>query len=122
MAINKAKLKTLTRLSDRGFDTHKKILAIDMRAARNHGLDDDIGGIIDLQDAIKAHREIAYLCDGSDAKPRERRDSMCRKGETIEVNSREELKKLIDEIPEGTVYSITMEVVLTNEQDQRKTE
>ena len=70
MAINKIKLKTLTRLSDKGFDTHKKILAIDMRAARNHGLDDDIGGIIDLQDAIKAHREIAYLCDGSDAKPR----------------------------------------------------
>ena len=31
-----------------------------------------------------------------------------------------ELKKIIDEIPEGTVYSITMEVVLTNEQDQRK--
>ena len=25
--------------------------------------------------------------------------------ETIEVNSPEELKKLIDEIPEGTVYS-----------------
>ena len=72
MAINKAKLKTLTRLCDKGFDTHKKILAIDMRAARDHGLDDDIGGIIDLQDAIKAHREIAYLCDGSDAKPAQR--------------------------------------------------
>ena len=42
MAINKTKLKTLTRLSDRGFDTHKKILAIDMRAARDNGLDDDI--------------------------------------------------------------------------------
>ena len=48
---------------------------------------------------------------------------MCRKeGETIEVARREELKKIIDEIPEGTVYSITMEVILTNEQDQRKTE
>ena len=40
--------------------------------------------------------------------------------ETIEVNCPEEMTKLIDEIPEGTVYSITMEVVLTNEQDQRK--
>lgn len=47
---------------------------------------------------------------------------MCRKEcETIEVASREELKKIIDEIPEGTVYSIMMEVVLTNEQDQRET-
>ena len=47
----------------------KKILAIDMRAARDNGLDDDISGILDLQDAIKGHREIAYLCDGSDVKP-----------------------------------------------------
>ena len=68
MAVNKVKLRTLTRLSDKGFDTQKKILAIDMRAARNNGLDDDIGGIIDLQDAIRAHREIAYLCDGMDTK------------------------------------------------------
>ena len=37
--------------------------------------------------------------------------------ETIAVRSREELKKLIDEIPEGTVYSLQLEVVLTNEQD-----
>ena len=42
--------------------------------------------------------------------------------ETIEVNCPEEMKKLIDEIPEGTVYSITMEVVLTNEQDHGKSE
>ena len=47
---------------------------------------------------------------------------MCKKeSATIEVASREELKKIIDEIPEGTVYSITMEVVLTNEHDQGKT-
>ena len=42
--------------------------------------------------------------------------------ETIEVNSPEELKKLIDEIPEGTVYSLHMEVVLTNEQSDGKSE
>lgn len=70
MAINKTKLKTLNRLSDQGFDTQKKIMAIDMRAARDNGLADDIGGIIDLQDAIRAHREIAYLCDGEDPKTR----------------------------------------------------
>ena len=68
MAVDKKKIKTLTRLSDKGFDTHKKILAIDMRAARDNGLDDDIGGILDLQDAIRAHKEIEYLCEGSDAK------------------------------------------------------
>ena len=68
MALNKMRIRTLTRLSDKGFDTHKKILAIDMRAARDNGLEDDIGGIIDLQDAIRAHKEIEYLCEGSDAK------------------------------------------------------
>ncbi len=36
--------------------------------------------------------------------------------ETIGIDGPEELKKLIDEIPEGTVYSLQMEVVLTNEQ------
>ena len=45
-----------------------------------------------------------------------------KKRETIEVSSREELKKIIDEIPEGTVYSITMEVVLTNEQSDGESE
>ena len=70
MAVNKAKLKTLNRLSDQGFDTQKKIMFIDMRVARDHGFADDLGGIIDLQDAIRAHREIAYLCDGEDLKPR----------------------------------------------------
>ena len=48
---------------------------------------------------------------------------MCRKeGEMIEVASREELKKIIDEIPEGTVYSLDMEVVLTNEQSDGNSE
>lgn len=42
--------------------------------------------------------------------------------ETIEVKGPEELKKLIDEIPEGTVYSLQMEVVLTNEQSDGKSE
>ena len=48
---------------------------------------------------------------------------MCKKErETIEVASREELKKIIDEIPEGTVYSLDMEVVLTNEQSDGNSE
>ena len=42
--------------------------------------------------------------------------------ETIEINSSEELKKLIDEIPEGTVYSLHMEVVMTNEQSDGESE
>ena len=48
---------------------------------------------------------------------------MCKnERETIEVSGREELKKIIDEIPEGTVYSITMEVVVTGEQEHGKAE
>ena len=48
---------------------------------------------------------------------------MCEKQpKTIEVRSKKEIRKLINEIPEGTVYSLQMEVVLTNEQGQRETE
>ena len=42
--------------------------------------------------------------------------------ETIEIESLEELKELIDEIPEGTVYSLQMEVVLSNEQSDGESE
>ncbi len=42
--------------------------------------------------------------------------------ETIDIDGPEELKKLIDEILEGTVYSLQMEVVVTDEQDHGKPE
>ena len=43
---------------------------------------------------------------------------MCEKQpEMIEVSNKEELRKLISEIPEGTVYSLRIETVMGGGQD-----
>jgi hypothetical protein len=56
----------------KGFDTEKKVNAIDMQVAFDNGLADEIGGILALQKAIKAHTVYAFLMDGSDSKPEKR--------------------------------------------------
>ena len=66
MTVNRTKLKTLNRLCEKRFDTAKKISAIDMRTAHENDLDDELGGILALQDAIRERRELAWLCDGKD--------------------------------------------------------
>ena len=68
MAVNKMKLKTLNRLCEKGFDTAKKISTIEIEDAYENDLGDKLGGIVALKKAIKAHTELAWLCDGSDAK------------------------------------------------------
>ena len=44
---------------------------------------------------------------------------MCKKErETIEVASREELRKLVDQLPDGTIYSIDIEEVISDGQEK----
>jgi hypothetical protein len=40
--------------------------------------------------------------------------------EEIAVNSLDELKELIEEIPEGTVYSLSIEEVMSHAEEERK--
>ena len=71
MAADKSKLKTLNKLTDEGFDTEKKITSIDMKIAYDHGLSGEIGVILELQEAIRDRKVIAYLCNAlDDAKQR----------------------------------------------------
>ena len=71
MTADKSKLKTLNKLSDEGFDTEKKITSIDMKIAYDHGLSGEIGVILELQEAIRDRKVIAYLCNAmDDAKPK----------------------------------------------------
>ena len=66
MTADKSKLKTLNKLTDEGFDTEKKITSIDMKIAYDHGL-----VILELQEAIRDRKVIAYLCNAmDDAKPK----------------------------------------------------
>ena len=67
--MDKTKQKLLEKLGKKGFDTEKKVSAIDMQAAFDNGLADDIGGILSLQRAIKTHTVYAFLMDGTDSKP-----------------------------------------------------
>ena len=86
MAADKTILKTLNKLSDEGFDTEKKINSIDMKAAFEHGLADEIGGILKLQAAIKAHKQLAYLLGGTDEKKEVMTDAA--DGQETESNSK----------------------------------
>lgn len=67
--MDKAKQKLLDKLGKKGFDTEKKVCAIDMQVAFDNGLADELGGILALQKAIKTHSVYAFLMDGVDAKP-----------------------------------------------------
>ena len=67
--MEKSIQKLLDKLGKKGFDTEKKVNAIDMQVAYDNGLADELGGILALQKAIKTHSVYAFLMDGVDAKP-----------------------------------------------------
>ena len=67
--MEKTKQKLIDKLGKKGFDTEKKVCAIDMQVAFDNGLTDELGGILALQKAIKTHSVYAFLMDGVDTKP-----------------------------------------------------
>lgn len=67
--MDKGKQKLLDKLGKKGFDTEKKVNAIDMQVAFENGLADEIGGILALQKAIKTHNIYSFLMGGVDSKP-----------------------------------------------------
>ena len=67
--MDKAKQKLIDKLGKKGFDTEKKVNAIDMQVAFDNGLTDELGGILALQKAIKTHSVYSFLMDGTDPKP-----------------------------------------------------
>ena len=70
MGIDRAKVKTMDKLKDKGFDTAAKIKTLDGREILKYGLTGEMANIFALQDAIKAnHSEIAWMMDGEDPKP-----------------------------------------------------
>ena len=51
--MDRMKLKTMDKLAAKGFDTEKKVMALEMEIVHENGLDDEIGGILDLKKAIR---------------------------------------------------------------------
>ena len=68
--LDRAKVKTLEKLKEAGFDTAAKVRTLEARQMLKLGLASEMGNIFDLQDAIKAnHSELAWLMEGEDPKP-----------------------------------------------------
>ena len=67
--MDKAKMRTMDKLASKGFDTEKKVMALEMEIVHENGLDVEIGGILDLKKAIRQHRLYAYLYNGEDPQP-----------------------------------------------------
>ena len=122
--MDKTKMKLLDKLGKKGFDTEKKVNAIDMQVAFDNGLADEIGGVLALQKAIKTHNVYSFhihsLWMALTQNRKRRRQSMIEMIEdqetiqnhtVIEINDLDELKNLINSLPEGTVYSLNLEVV-----------
>lgn len=66
--MEKSKQRLIDKLGKKGFDTEKKVNAIDMQVAFDNGLTDELGGILALQKAIKTHSVYSFLMDGVDPK------------------------------------------------------
>ena len=69
MAIDKKKAAALSKISDKGFDTEKKVMVIDIDVIDENDLTKEITEIRGLKKAIKNHDVIAYLCNGTDPVP-----------------------------------------------------
>ena len=68
--MEKAKQRLIDKLGKKGFDTEKKVSAIDLQMAVDNGFTtEELGGILALQKAIKTHSVYSFLMDGTDAKP-----------------------------------------------------
>ena len=96
--MDKAKQKLLDKLGKKGFDTEKKVNAIDMQ---------DILSMLFLWMAVTRNRK----------RGRQNMIEMIEDQETIqnhttmEVKDLNELRDLINSLPEGTVYSLNLEVI-----------
>ena len=69
MAIDRKKGAALSKISDRGYDTEKKIMAIDIDVIDEEDFIKEISEIRGLKKAIRNHDVIGYLCNGVDPVP-----------------------------------------------------
>ena len=66
MAIDKKKGAALSKISDKGYDTEKKVMTIDLDVIDEEDLIKEITEIRGLKKAIRNHDVIKYLCNGID--------------------------------------------------------
>ena len=63
----KAKLRIFGKLLDAGFDDEKKVMNFQLKDLLETDIrNDEIGAVIELQQAVKNHKVIAYFADKAD--------------------------------------------------------
>ncbi len=72
MAIDKKKAAALSKISDKGYDTEKKEMTIDLDVIDEEDFTKEISEIRGLKKAIRNHNVIAYLCNGADPVPQKK--------------------------------------------------
>ena len=129
MTTDKNKLKTLNKLTDEGFDTEKKITSIDMKVAYDHGLSGEMRSGTGRSSPTFAtqwtmrsrnpQRQTAVILQ-------ERRMAIMKETmktntvDTIAISEMEELRKLVNDLEDGTVISIRIEEVMILAEEERK--
>ena len=123
MTADKSKLKTLNKLTDEGFDTEKKITSIDMKIAYDHGLSGEIGVILELQESSPTFATQWTMRNRNPQRPiavtlTKRRMTAVKTmkdtntADTAVISKMEELRKLVNDLEDGTVISIRIEEVM----------
>ena len=69
MAIDKKKGAALNKISDKGYDTEKKVMTIDIDVIDEEDFTRELSEIRGLKKAIRNHDVIGYLCNGTDPAP-----------------------------------------------------
>lgn len=60
----KTKLRIFGKLLDAGFDDEKKVMSFELKDMLTTDIrNDEIGAVIELQQAVKNHKVIAYFAD-----------------------------------------------------------
>ena len=63
----KTKLRIFGKLLDAGFDDEKKVMSFELKDMLITDIrNDEIGAVIELQQAVKNHKVIAYFADKSE--------------------------------------------------------
>lgn len=69
MAIDRKKGAALSKISDKGYDTEKKVMTIDIDVIDEEDLTKEITEIRGLKKAIRIRDVVGYLCNGTDPVP-----------------------------------------------------
>ena len=92
----KLKMKVITKLLDAGFDDEKKVINFGMKdMLRCEIRGEEIGAVIELQEAVRTHKVISFLADDKEEpeEPEEAEPAPIPDAETCEAGPDEDVRE-----------------------------